>query len=252
MNAIDIGLVVIFALSSLLGVWRGLTKEALGLVSWIGAGVAAYILLPVARHFAQQYIQNPMIADVAAAFVIFITFLIFFSLISHIISSYVKDSALGGVDRSLGFGFGILRAMIIACGLELALSSFMPRSQYPDVLKNARFMPMVQNGSEKLLAILPPNAQEFVMSQQLKFLHDHAKKDLDAHIQDVIEDKIKSEVDALTNAKEPETVKPAEKLDTKKATENLAKLQVQTPTKQKDGYDKDQQGDLNRLIETVR
>lgn len=256
MNPIDIGLIVIFFLSSVLGIWRGLTKEALGLISWIGAGVAAYILLPVARHFAQQQIQNTMIADVVAAFVIFVVFLIFFSLISHIISSYVKNSSLGGVDRSLGFGFGIGRGILLVCGLELALSSFMPRSQYPEMMQKARFMPMVQNGSEKLLAILPPNAQEFVMNQQLKFMHDHAKKDLDNHIQDVIEDKVKEKIegmaDSLTGSEEPRTVKPAEKLDTQKMTDNLAKLNVQTQGSDKKGYDKDQRGDLNRLIETVR
>ncbi len=257
MNTVDSGIIIIFALSSLLGIWRGLTKEALGLVSWVGAGIAAYVLLPVARHFAQQYIQNPMIADVAAAFIIFVTFLIFFSLISHIISSYVKDSPLGGVDRSLGFGFGIGRAILIVCGLELAMSSFMPRSQYPDLMKSARFMIMIQHGSEKLLGILPANAQQFIMTQQLKFVHDHAKKDLDHHIQDVIENKIKDEVSSLMKgtpdpSKDSDIVKPSEKLDTRKATENLAKLQVQAPSKGKQGYDKNQRGDLERLIGTVR
>ena len=255
MNGVDIGLIVVFGISILLGIMRGLTKEALGLVSWVGAGVAAYILLPFARTIAQQHIQNAMMADAIAAFVMFILFLIIFSLISHVIASYVKDSALGGVDRALGFGFGIGRAIVIACGLELALSSFMPRGQYPEMMKNARFMPMVQHGSEKLLAISPKNLQDFVMNQQLKFVHDHAKKNLENHIQDVIEDKIKEKVDELTENSDhdntPDTIKPAEKLDPQKTTENLAKLSIQQKNNAKN-YDKEQRSDLNRLIETVR
>lgn len=255
MNGIDIGLIIIFGISTLLGVIRGLTKEALGLISWIGAGVAAYVLLPFARSIAQQHIQNTMMADAIAGFVMFILFLIIFSLISHVISSYVKDSALGGVDRALGFGFGIGRAIVIACGLELALSSFMPRGQYPDMMKQARFMPMVQHGSEKLLSIVPKNVQDFVMNQQLKFVHDHAKKDLENQIQDAIEDKIKEKVDEIAGNNDedntPDTIKPAEKLDPQKTTESLAKLSIQHKNNDK-SYDKEQRGDLNRLIETVR
>ena len=194
MNSIDLGIIGIILVSSGLGIWRGLTKEALGLISWIGAGISAYLLLPVARHFAQAYIHNVMVADAVAALGIFITFLVFFSLISHIISTYVKDSALGGIDRALGFGFGITRGAVILAGLELALSSFMPRSQYPVILQQARFMPMLQSGSESLLAILPKQGQDFIMEKQLKFMHDRAQKDLDSHIEAALENKVKEGV----------------------------------------------------------
>lgn len=254
MNGVDIGIITLFLFSSILGIWRGLTREALGLISWIGAGLAAYILLPIARHFAQQHITNPIIADVVSVFCIFVVFLIFFSLISHIISSYVKESALGGIDRSLGFGFGIARAIVLVCAAELALSSFMPRNQYPEIMQHARFMPMIQGWSETLLALVPSSLQDFVLKQQLKFVHEHAKKDLENHIQSVLEGEVKKGVEKTVRGteNEPQTIKPADKLDPQKAVESLAKLHVQSHEKEKGSYNKEQQGDLDRLVETVQ
>lgn len=261
MNTVDIVVVIIVGISCLMGIIRGLTKEALSLISWIGAGVAGYALLPVARHYASAYIKNPMIADVAAGFVIFLIFLIFFSLISHLISSYVKQSALGGVDRALGFGFGIGRAVILICAIELALSSFMPRNQYPESLQNARFTPMIQLGSERLLAILPERVQEFVMEQQAKFLHTHAQKEIENRIEQAITGAV---VDSLTGAhthghtheqsdtlSDPRTIQPKAPLDTKKAAEGLATLQAQSTAKEKAGYNNEQRQDLDRLIRTL-
>jgi|GEM_PF-952442 len=303
MNGIDLGIIGIMLFSSALGIWRGVTKEALGLVSWIGAGVAAYILLPVARHFSGEYIHNPVIADIVAALVIFITFLVFFSLISHIIASYVKESYLGGIDRALGFGFGIGRGIFVLAAFELAMSSFIPRAQYPLLMQQARFMGMVQSASETLLALLPKDAQDFVMTKQLKFMQEQAKKDLESHIDAVIEDKVKDGVSQAmegmmgmtapssgnmqaptqtqgstgraistpnavhSNSHVPQVpaniavmqpsgrqeLKPAEKLDTKKATEKLAQFKIQAqPKKENQGYRAEQRGDLDRLIETVR
>ena len=258
MNVVDIIMIVVILLSSLMGIIRGLTKEVFGLTSWIGAGVAAYLLYPIAGHFTLAYIKNPTFAAVAAGFVIFLVFLIFFSLISHIISSYVKDSALGGVDRALGFGFGILRAVVLLCVIELGLSSFMPRNQYPEAMQNARFTPMIQTGSERLLAILPEKWQEFVLSQQSKFIHDHAKKDLEHKIEDALSGALTDAIQGATvqshshqNIEEPRTIQPKPAMDTTKAAENLAKLQAQGQT-EKQGYKEEQRQDLNRLIDTLK
>lgn len=259
MNIVDIIVIAIFGISCLMGIVRGLTKESLGLISWAGAGVAAYVLLPVARHYAAAYIKNPMIADVVAGFAIFLIFLIFFSLISHVISSYVKQSALGGIDRALGFGFGILRGILIVCAVELAISSFIPRHQYPEALQTARFAPMIQTGSEHLLAMLPERAQDFVMEQQAKFLHSHAQKDIEHRIEQAIAG---AAIDTLTTVasshehshalQEPKTVQPRAPIDAKKAAGELAKLQAQSGVKEKGGYNKEQREDLNRLIGTLR
>lgn len=258
MNVVDIIMIAVIGLSSLMGIIRGLTKEVFGLVSWGGAGVAAYLLYPVAGHFALAYIKNPTIAAVAAGFAIFLIFLIFFSLISHVISSYVKDSALGGVDRALGFGFGIFRAVMLLCFLELALSSFMPRNQYPENFQTARFTPMIQTGSERLLAILPEKAQEFVLSQQSKFIHDHAKKDLENKIENALTGVVTDSLQNLANpdnnqanAAEPRTIQPKAAMDTTKAAEGLATLQAQGQT-EKQGYKEEQRQDLNRLIDTLK
>ena len=76
MNKFDLIFVGVLILSACMGVVRGITKEILSLLSWVGAVTMAYILFPVTQHFARTQITNPMLADGVTIFAIFIIFLV--------------------------------------------------------------------------------------------------------------------------------------------------------------------------------
>lgn len=278
MNSVDIGILIIFGISCLAGFMRGFTREVLGLFTWAGSAFATYIAVPLLGGVAKSYIANPMIADAITAVVLFILFLIIFSIISGALANSVKRSNLGSVDRSLGVSFGIVRSIVIICSIEIILSTFTLRQNQAEVIQNARFTPMIRRGSDNLIHLAPQSVREFIATQQAEAMakttpHNSPAKSVEDvvsnAIQDVVTDSIikkqpeqlqnllkpsqgqspQAHHQTLTNSHSTATAKPEE--DTEKTAESLAKLTPQTmDIKGKDGdYNTRQRRDLDRLVQ---
>lgn len=179
MSKFDLAFLVIIALSAIMGLVRGITKEILSLVSWFGAVVMAYILFPLTQHIARTHITNPMLADGVTILAIFLIFLIVLTLVSHFFTAMIRQSALSGVDRSLGFGYGILRAFVILFVFELVISCLWLRTEHPDMIKQGRFAGFMYKGSDILYTVLPTNAKEWIKSLQEKRLSERKPPSLD-------------------------------------------------------------------------
>ncbi|MES2608186.1 MAG: CvpA family protein [Pseudomonadota bacterium] len=159
-------------LSALMGLMRGLTREVLGLASWIGGASLTFVGMPFVQIIARRYIQNGMMADVAAAVGLFLLFLILFSVISHTLSGFIRQSVLGGIDRSLGFLFGVGRGIIVLCIFQLIISCFVPRHKQPETFQNNRFAPMIYKGSDLIFSLLPHQVASKIFEQQQKLIGD--------------------------------------------------------------------------------
>ena len=63
MNYVDIGVLVVIALSALLAMGRGLVKEVLSMFGWVGAAILTYLIflrVPQVKEFARQQIAEPV------------------------------------------------------------------------------------------------------------------------------------------------------------------------------------------------
>ena len=154
-NTIDLGVLIIIGVSILIGILRGATREVLGITGWIGAFAVVFYGLPLFRPLGRHYIHNPMVADAVIAGVLFIISLGVFILISRLISSGVKGSIFGGLDRSLGLVFGFVRGVLIICVAYLALSFFYPPKAIPQSVTTARFTPWIAQGAYELKRLIP-------------------------------------------------------------------------------------------------
>ncbi len=169
MNAVDIGVLVIMSLSALMGVMRGLTREVLGLLSWLAAGFSAFFTLPLGRNLAYNFIQNQLLADAVASLVLFLLFLILFSFISQFFAGLVRQSVLGGIDRSLGFGYGLLRGFAIICLVEMVISIFVIRPEQPSLIRESHLSAAIYRGSDLIFNLLPLSLQKLLKQQQQKY-----------------------------------------------------------------------------------
>ncbi|MBO6827286.1 MAG: CvpA family protein, partial [Sneathiella sp.] len=86
--------------------------------------------------------------------------LVILSYITHAISEKVKASALGALDRSLGIFFGIARAIVIVGIAWLVFVQFVPQGGRPEVVQEAKMLPIVQAAGEFVAALTPPEMQE--------------------------------------------------------------------------------------------
>jgi membrane protein required for colicin V production len=110
---IDYTIIGLILISSVIGLLRGLIREAFSLVIWV---VAIWIGLTFSREFSsflEGMISYPS-ARIAAAFaVLFFITLILGALISYLLGELVKKTGLTGSDRFAGMIFGIARGLVV-------------------------------------------------------------------------------------------------------------------------------------------
>jgi membrane protein required for colicin V production len=151
-----IGIVVISALFSLV---RGFVREVLGIGAWVGAALAALS----GYHDVQPYVASVVSAKnfvvPVSAGIVFIVVLILLSIISAWIGGLIRDSALSGLDRSLGLVFGVIRGGVIICLAYVVLSLFLVPGEWPAPVTNGRFLPYEHAGAVMLVSLLPPQYQ---------------------------------------------------------------------------------------------
>ena len=155
MNVVDLGALLILAVSALLGLSRGFVRELLGLASWVVALYLAFLLGPQLEPMARQAIGNPDIADPVAYIAVFVLMLIVLSLVANLVGRIVRVSALGGLDRTLGLVFGLLRGAAVLIAAYIPLSLALPPDRWPEMALRARSLPMIYEGAQWLSAKLP-------------------------------------------------------------------------------------------------
>jgi membrane protein required for colicin V production len=212
-NMVDLIILALLGISILIGILRGATREVLGIVGWIAAFATVFYGLPLFRPLSRHYIHNPMLADAVVAGVLFILSLAIFILISRSISTKVKGSLLGGLDRSLGLVFGCIRGVLVLCIVYLAMGFFYPPGQMPDAIKNARFSPWFAQGAQELKRFIP---KDYLPQKDLSL---STINPLDA--KDLIEHSLPSLEETVKNLS---TLKPSSPKKPKKEDSNLEKL----------------------------
>src|SRR5579864_8221104 len=104
MTWIDGAVLAIILLSAAISAVRGFVREVLGVGAWVGAAVAAMRYFPVVQPEIASILPATMknFTIYGAMAVVFIVVLILLSLISALIGGFVRESALSGLDHSLG------------------------------------------------------------------------------------------------------------------------------------------------------
>lgn len=112
--ALDVVLLGLLLVSALLGLLRGLFREAVSLAAWLGGAWAAarhgHLLAPVvARFLAGDGLQLW-----AARGIIVIVLVFAGAIISRLLAGFVRNLGLGGADRVTGVLFGLARGVLLA------------------------------------------------------------------------------------------------------------------------------------------
>jgi len=154
MHWIDILVIATLLISGAFAYMRGFVHEVLSIFAWIGAAAATFFGLPVLKHFTYQFIDNVFIADLVTGIVIFIGTLAILSIVTRQLSKGVKESALGALDRALGFLFGLLRGALLVVlvwiGYEWFAQPQPPAAGEPDPYEASRTVPYIRQGADAL------------------------------------------------------------------------------------------------------
>ena len=154
-NGLDVAVAALLLVSAGFAYFRGFVHEVLSITGWIGAVAAAIYGFPLAQPVARGLIESKLLADIAAGAALFLAALVILSLLARAVSRRVKDSALGALDRALGFLFGLLRGALIVCIAYLIYNLATPPKDRPDWIVKARSTPLMGLGGQALVVLLP-------------------------------------------------------------------------------------------------
>jgi membrane protein required for colicin V production len=155
MTWVDLAVFGFLAISGLLAFVRGLVREVLGIGAWIGAIAAAILSMPVMREFVHNWVSSPTFVDPISFILVFLGSLIILILIAGMVGRVVRRSALGGVDRTLGLVFGLVRGAGIVMTACVLTQLVFPPERWPDAIRHARTLKPTYEAAQWVVEKIP-------------------------------------------------------------------------------------------------
>ena len=128
-NQVDIVILIITVLSSAFGLWRGLIKEVLSLLTWIAALLVSRVYSEPLAGLMTGMIENDGIRYVSAFAILFFIVMMFGTFLNSLMSKLLSVTGLKLADRLLGAGFGVARGVIIVLVIMFIASMFVSETE---------------------------------------------------------------------------------------------------------------------------
>ncbi|MBU6497240.1 MAG: CvpA family protein [Rhodospirillales bacterium] len=162
MNWADTAVLVVVAVSAMVAFSRGFVREMLGIGAWVGAFFFASGTVGLVRPTVHHWIANPDIANPAAFIGMFLIGLIALSILTGMIGGAVRRSILGGLDRTLGVVFGILRGIVLVSTIYVVVGWVVPTENWPAPVQESRSLPYAYGLAVWLSDFLPTDYRPHV------------------------------------------------------------------------------------------
>ncbi|MBC2835254.1 CvpA family protein [Paragemmobacter straminiformis] len=167
-DAVVAGVIV---LSAILAYARGLVREGMAIVGWIGAAVVAFLFagsvqplvkeLPVVGKFLSDSCE---LSIVAAFAIVFALALIVASLFTPLLSSAIHKSVLGGIDQGLGFLFGAVRGVLLVAVAFIVYDRAVASEAIP-MVEESRSAKIFASLQDQLDAQIPSDAPGWIVER---------------------------------------------------------------------------------------
>jgi membrane protein required for colicin V production len=165
MTALDIIVLFLIGAGAVFGFMRGFVQEALSLIAWVLI-IAAIRLLhgPVSGMLAGAVGTEAGAAVLAFLAIVVVTYVLG-RMIAKKIGEKSRKSALGPVDRVLGFGFGAVKGLIGATLIFLFLvmayeTAFGGKAKRPEWMTTSRTYPLLNASGDALSTFIRKRQEE--------------------------------------------------------------------------------------------
>ncbi|MEE2695164.1 MAG: CvpA family protein [Pseudomonadota bacterium] len=180
----DFLILTLILLSAFFAFFRGFSLELLSISGWIISFLGSYIYGNNLMNFFNKYINNIFISTILSYILIFLTILIIFSIFTKKFSSYIKESFVGLVDKSLGFVFGMLRGYLLISLCFFAFDYFY-QGEKIEFIEKSKFIPIIKITNNIILDTMN------VDNNYSKRLNEEIRKKSDLLFEKSIDSKLK-------------------------------------------------------------
>jgi membrane protein required for colicin V production len=163
MIAVDYIIIAILIISAVMGLVRGLLREAIAVITWFLAIVLAWSFAPSLEHLLGGVLEGSPMRIWAARAIIFVGVLLLGGAVSVVLGHYVRVSMFAGMDKFLGFIFGIIRGIVIVGAFTIAVQAL--RMDEDPRWKNSRLMPYAIGVADALRGIVGENLERLDLSR---------------------------------------------------------------------------------------
>jgi membrane protein required for colicin V production len=122
LTVLDIIVLILVGGAAVLGGMRGFVGEVLSLFAWVAAVIALKLFFAPVADRLTHIMHGPGSATVLAFAIVFLVVFVAGKWVARSISARVRRSAIGPVDRVLGFGFGALKGLLLSTLLFLVIN----------------------------------------------------------------------------------------------------------------------------------
>jgi membrane protein required for colicin V production len=158
-NAFDLAVIAVIALSAIFAFARGLVREALSIVAWLGAAAITLYGFNSVYAIVVRFVTTPLLADLIVGAGLFVISLVVLTILTGYLARFVRSSALSPIDRTLGLIFGLARGVVFVSLAYLVLDISVPQNDRPPWMKEAKSERFLAKGSDLLRAALPESLQ---------------------------------------------------------------------------------------------
>jgi len=165
-NWLDSLLASVVVLSVVAAAVKGFVRELISLASAVVALVIAALgYQRVARGF-EDLTRSREVALAAGFLLLFLGTLMIGAILSAVSRRMVKAAGIQSVDRFLGGAFGLLRGLVIACVLLMALVAFEIK---PAAVQHSLLAPYIATGARVIALVMPRELKQEFQSGFEKF-----------------------------------------------------------------------------------
>ncbi len=168
---VDGAVALVIVLSAVLAYSRGLVRESLAILGWVGAAALAYAFAAQAKPlirgvpFLDKLIgENCELSIIVSFASLFAISLVIASLFTPLLSSAVQRSILGGLDQGLGFLFGVFRGMLLVAVAFVVYDKVLGGSRFA-LVDDSRSMNLFEQFSKSIETQIPTDAPVWILAR---------------------------------------------------------------------------------------
>jgi membrane protein required for colicin V production len=152
----DLIALLILALSGLIGFARGAMRELTTVIAFVLAVAVALLALRFTGPLGRHWLHPAWVGNVTALLAGFLISYIAIRIVGAGLTRRVHEvHALGGADRVVGLGIGLIRGFVILGVFQLVFAAATPRERMPQWISQAALYPAASDSAQVLKALEP-------------------------------------------------------------------------------------------------